>query len=229
VYMQQRYYDPIAGRFLSVDPVVTDVTTGGFFGRYHYANNNPFRFTDPTGMSPDCGNVGASSCKSTGSLSEGGGRAGATAVATPPSQAAGAPAPGAAGSTEGLEKLGQIFKRIVEGHGCGQTINCLTFTPGRGAAKGGLAANPFKGKSFAEIDKMLTEKGFKKVGPDAASGKGAYFHPESGRKYYLDKGGVYREGTELPHVDVHRMRDGVNLEGSKRRYPLGENLIEPKP
>jgi len=96
------------------------------------------------------------------------------------------------------------------------------------AAKGGLAANPFKGKSFAEIDKILTEKGFKKVGPDAASGKGAYFHPESGRKYYLDKGGVYREGTELPHVDVHRIRDGVNLEGPKRRYPLGENLIEPK-
>ncbi|MBX9625391.1 MAG: hypothetical protein K2X82_16415, partial [Gemmataceae bacterium] len=24
VYMQQRYYDPLAGRFLSVDPVVTD-------------------------------------------------------------------------------------------------------------------------------------------------------------------------------------------------------------
>ncbi len=28
VYMQQRYYDPIAGRFLSVDPVVTDANTG---------------------------------------------------------------------------------------------------------------------------------------------------------------------------------------------------------
>lgn len=26
--MQQRYYDPIAGRFLSVDPVVTDANTG---------------------------------------------------------------------------------------------------------------------------------------------------------------------------------------------------------
>ena len=80
VYMQQRYYDPIAGRFLSVDPVVTDVTTGGFFGRYHYANNNPFRFTDPTGMSPDCGNVGASTCKSTGSLSDGPGAGGAAAA-----------------------------------------------------------------------------------------------------------------------------------------------------
>ena len=28
VYMQQRYYEPIAGRFLSVDPVATDSSTG---------------------------------------------------------------------------------------------------------------------------------------------------------------------------------------------------------
>ncbi len=98
-----------------------------------------------------------------------------------------------------------------------------------GVTKGGLNANPFKGKSFQEIDEMLTGRGFKKVGPDPASGKGAYFHPKSGRKYYLDKGGEYREGTELPHVDVHRMRDGANLEKEgKRRYPLGDKLLEPK-
>jgi hypothetical protein len=99
----------------------------------------------------------------------------------------------------------------------------------RAEAGRGLAANPFKGKSFAEIDAMLAERGFRKVGPDAASGRGAYFHPESGRKYYLDGGGVYRQGVELPHVDVHRMREGANLEGSKRRYPLGESLTKPNP
>lgn len=49
VYMQQRYYDPIAGRFLSVDPVTTNAKTGDFFGRYHYANNNPYKFVDPDG------------------------------------------------------------------------------------------------------------------------------------------------------------------------------------
>jgi hypothetical protein len=47
--MQQRYYDPIAGRFLSVDPVTTNAKTGDFFGRYHYANNNPYKFVDPDG------------------------------------------------------------------------------------------------------------------------------------------------------------------------------------
>jgi RHS repeat-associated protein len=48
-YMQQRYYDPLAGRFLSEDPVLTDANTGTSFNRYVYANNNPYRFVDPDG------------------------------------------------------------------------------------------------------------------------------------------------------------------------------------
>ena len=52
VYMQQRYYEPIAGRFLSVDPVTTDAKSGGNFNRYHYANNNPYKFKDPDGRFP---------------------------------------------------------------------------------------------------------------------------------------------------------------------------------
>jgi len=50
VYMQQRYYDPTTGRFLSVDPV--SASLGPNFNRYAYAANNPYRFTDPDGR--DC-------------------------------------------------------------------------------------------------------------------------------------------------------------------------------
>ncbi|WP_026096990.1 RHS repeat-associated core domain-containing protein [Ideonella sp. B508-1] len=53
VQMQQRYYDPIAGRFLSTDPVVADVSNGGNFGRYTYVDNNPYAKVDPTGMLPE--------------------------------------------------------------------------------------------------------------------------------------------------------------------------------
>lgn len=49
VNMQQRYYDPAIGRFLSVDPVTASSGTGANFNRYWYANNNPYRFTDPDG------------------------------------------------------------------------------------------------------------------------------------------------------------------------------------
>ncbi|WP_259576707.1 RHS repeat domain-containing protein [Shewanella baltica] len=47
-YMQARYYDPLIGRFYSNDPIgFRDVHS---FNRYAYANNNPYRYTDPTGM-----------------------------------------------------------------------------------------------------------------------------------------------------------------------------------
>ncbi|MDO5506129.1 MAG: RHS repeat-associated core domain-containing protein [Pseudoxanthomonas suwonensis] len=49
-YMQQRYYDPGVGRFLSVDPV-TAYSNGDmrFFNRYVYGFNNPYKFNDPDG------------------------------------------------------------------------------------------------------------------------------------------------------------------------------------
>lgn len=54
-YMQQRYYDPQIGRFLSVDPVSADSATGSNFQRYWYANNNPYLFTDSDGRLPSRG------------------------------------------------------------------------------------------------------------------------------------------------------------------------------
>ncbi|HEL5321987.1 RHS repeat domain-containing protein [Stenotrophomonas maltophilia] len=49
VYMQQRYYDPQIGRFLSVDPVTVYSSPVGAFNRYRYADNSPYNFIDPDG------------------------------------------------------------------------------------------------------------------------------------------------------------------------------------
>lgn len=49
VYMQQRYYDPAAMRFISTDPVWVDTANGGNFNRYWYANNSPYTYVDPDG------------------------------------------------------------------------------------------------------------------------------------------------------------------------------------
>ncbi|MGN7726481.1 RHS repeat domain-containing protein [Luteimonas sp. 22616] len=59
-YMQQRYYDPQIGRFLSRDPVTANPNTGANFNAYWYANNNPYKFSDPDGRqakSSSCGDT----------------------------------------------------------------------------------------------------------------------------------------------------------------------------
>ena len=53
-YMQARYYDPVIGRFYSNDPVdyLGHAQRGNpvhGFGRYTYANNNPYKYVDPDG------------------------------------------------------------------------------------------------------------------------------------------------------------------------------------
>ena len=49
IYMQQRYYDPQVGGFLSVDPAAVNTRNAANFCRYCYASDNPYRFTDPDG------------------------------------------------------------------------------------------------------------------------------------------------------------------------------------
>lgn len=52
IYMQQRYYDSVLGRFLSVDPVITDMRSGEKFNRYFYSNDSPYTYIDPDGRDP---------------------------------------------------------------------------------------------------------------------------------------------------------------------------------
>lgn len=62
-YMQQRYYEPQLGVFLSVDPVTAYDQPVGQFNRYRYANGNPYKFTDPDGRQVS----DPRSCRDTGS------------------------------------------------------------------------------------------------------------------------------------------------------------------
>jgi RHS repeat-associated protein len=48
-YMGARYYDPVIGRFMGVDPVGFQENNVHSFNRYAYANNNPYKFIDPDG------------------------------------------------------------------------------------------------------------------------------------------------------------------------------------
>jgi RHS repeat-associated protein len=52
IYMGGRYYNPLIGRFLSIDPQEADPSDIHSLNRYAYANNNPNRYVDPDGNSP---------------------------------------------------------------------------------------------------------------------------------------------------------------------------------
>ncbi len=52
-YMQQRYYDPIGGRFLSPDPMAVDPGTAWNYNRYNYAAGNPYKYRDADGQAAE--------------------------------------------------------------------------------------------------------------------------------------------------------------------------------
>lgn len=51
IYAGARHYDPMTGRLLSADPAGTLSENSFSFNRYAYANNSPYRYTDPNGES----------------------------------------------------------------------------------------------------------------------------------------------------------------------------------
>jgi RHS repeat-associated protein len=50
INMRGRVYDPMARKFLTPDPIVSDVMVGGSWNPYSYVQNNPIRFVDPSGL-----------------------------------------------------------------------------------------------------------------------------------------------------------------------------------
>jgi RHS repeat-associated protein len=53
IHMNGRVYDPAVARFLSVDPIIGDLTDTQSVNPYAYAGNRPLNVTDPTGLDPD--------------------------------------------------------------------------------------------------------------------------------------------------------------------------------
>ncbi len=48
-YFGARYYDPVVGRFMGVDPAPFSAGNLQSFNRYAYGNNNPYKYIDPDG------------------------------------------------------------------------------------------------------------------------------------------------------------------------------------
>jgi hypothetical protein len=50
--MNARLYDPVLGRMISPDNLVNGAFASQAYNRYSYANNNPLKYTDPSGNHP---------------------------------------------------------------------------------------------------------------------------------------------------------------------------------
>jgi len=62
VYLRNRWYDPVVGRFVSSDPYSGTALGPTTLNRYVYAEANPARFTDPSGLCVDPGGPGVRYC-----------------------------------------------------------------------------------------------------------------------------------------------------------------------
>lgn len=49
INMNGRMYDPVLGRMLSPDPVLSAATSTQAYNKYSYCGNNPLKYTDPSG------------------------------------------------------------------------------------------------------------------------------------------------------------------------------------
>lgn len=205
-YMQQRYYDPICGCFLSVDPV-TAYGSGDWrqFNRYAYAFNNPYRFTDPDGRT-------AFTWEDAGKLL---GKRAATAGV---SSAADGPLP--VGEAIGIGILvytvGEIGYRVYQSSG--EEPN---------AEGAGERIKELVGDApTTESVKGLAEKGWEwrgKPGEAVGSDKGAFVNPETGEQIHNDLDSHASGSDRGPHVTY--------TDGSGRRwdhFPETKTTVEQK-
>jgi len=218
--MGHRYFDPRTGRFISQDPA------GSGDNWYAYAGNNPVNETDPSGLVLE----GSTPQNSPGYIGVNTSQAGEWAMAFGESAAYNeqvdqniadhsANEACLASQTKG-ESHHPVNERLPGESDLHYFLRGLewaltqTFTGQPDPMAEGY--NPFKGKTPAEIDKAMREKGYIPRGPDPANGKGGYVNPNTGRSLHIDPANNY---GEPPHVDVNRPRD---YSGSlpKKKFPL---------
>uniref|UniRef100_UPI003CE9ACDE RHS repeat-associated core domain-containing protein n=1 Tax=Massilia sp. PWRC2 TaxID=2804626 RepID=UPI003CE9ACDE len=161
------------GRFLSVDPVTTDTSSGGGFNRYAYAANSPYKYIDPDGreeartIEPTCipglcTTVGAPSRSSSGA--SGGGTSG-TAVGSGASPSR--PSPYDPGGQYEVNIMGDPVNPNYPGVGAAQGIVGGTLVAGLGLAgvEGGafiasqVQGNAMRGMSNEVLKEIIKAEG----------------------------------------------------------------------
>jgi RHS repeat-associated protein len=221
VQMQQRYYEPLAGRFLSVDPVVTDEDNGALFNRYMYAANNPFTFVDRDGRCTGslikdsngmCASTGGFTTGSKGALQgmqlerEGLGAIDLAEMGSPESNRQGL------SDTAGDQAFVEGFKALMS-----VGVEVAAMTPAGRGVKLGLAAN-----SLAKSWSSARAAYWKMHGPAGQAPQRTVLVRD------LRTGQVYRriEMKELHHVQSRSSGGGHRFSNLKEVWPTEHSAID---
>ncbi|MGA0611560.1 RHS repeat domain-containing protein [Caldimonas sp. KR1-144] len=214
VYMQQRYYDPIAGRFLSVDPITTDANTGLMFNRYEYANNNPYRYIDPDGM---C--TGSNITNKDGTCASTGGFTTDSAGIARGMERARQPTGGSGLTLSGVSAAGAVVGGAIGGSlGTVAATACVGTTGGTcapaapaivgagilGGAAAGAAAGAGLEKAWGQLGSLLekaTQSGPQAVQYALVAERGGLYPTVRGESVFLNAGDVWKYGISVNAAD----------------------------
>ena len=212
-YLGARYYNPVLGRFMGIDPEEIDIENIHSINRYNYSFNNPYMYEDDSGESPKfillpvlikVSDVGLTAWDSYNAYQTGG----ASAVIKMTIQDA--------------------PLQLIPGGKTGKHIIKRLPAPKWGLRKPdkGLG-NPFKNSTIQEVEEALIRKGYTKTGPNPSEGLGGYINPKNKRSYHLDHIS-FHNNREPSHIDVNRateigtsknipkLKDGTVME--KRKF-----------
>jgi RHS repeat-associated protein len=211
-YMQQRYYDPLAGRFMSVDPVLTDNNTGASFNRYVYANNSPYNYIDPDGRAALAGVVVAPILLGLGYK-----------IATDPQ--ARAFAARVFNSVVGALKPGATTSAPLLNSNASENQKGEKSNDGPAGESPTIDPKDVGGKSAADIEKFAGEKGLEAKG-DPKSGRGSFIDPVTGEQRILihpdGKGGGHTHVNDASGQRLDINGKPVSPESPAAHLPLGQ-------
>jgi RHS repeat-associated protein len=213
-YMQQRYYDPIAGRFLSVDPVTTSANDGSYFNRYVYAANNPYKYKDPDGRAFETAWDIASLALSVGQFMQSPSLGNALGVAVDAAAVAIPGIPGGVGAFRAASNASDAAAALPRMQGMGATERAKTLADG-GFQQTKVSSSAGKNETWKHGDGSevrVHPYGDVKQGPHK-SGNNAHLHKQDPKGNQLNDRGAVTTDKSQQHIGLPNPKDLPQVRG----------------